>query len=285
MYKQLIWQKIISDYTLVYLFILGMFMTHKTLFITGGSSGIAKATVLQAVKTWYQVAFMARREKEGEQVIQEALEAGAKQGQVRYYQGDVTDFTQLEDIIDRVRQECWPITHLFCCAGTYMPGDLLTSTLQEWNDLRTLNVLHMVKTMQSVLPMMQESHKGSIVLMGSDQTFIAKKQSSIYGATKAAIGQLTKSTALDYAWYGIRVNCICPGTVETEQAMRNVQTLADESFQGDLEQAKEEISKNQMIDRRATPDEIANVVLFLLSEQSSFMTWSLVSADGGYTAS
>lgn len=80
-----------------------------------------------------------------------------------------------------------------------MPGDLLTSTLQEWNDLRTLNVLHMVKTMQSVLPMMQESHKGSIVLMGSDQTFIAKKQSSIYGATKAAIGQLTKSTALDYA--------------------------------------------------------------------------------------
>ena len=120
--------------------------------------------------------------------------------------------------------------------------------------------------------------------MWSDQTFIAKHQSSIYGATKAAIWQLTKSTALDYAEHAIRVNAICPGTVQTPQALNNAQELADISFAGDVEKSKQYLSQWQMISRWAMPQEIADVVLFLLSDKASFMTWSLVSADGGYTA-
>ena len=132
--------------------------------------------------------------------------------------------------------------------------------------------------------MMIENKQGSIVLMWSDQTFIAKHQSSIYGATKAAIWQLTKSTALDYVQYNIRVNAICPGTIETPQAIMNAEKLANISFDGNLELAEKELSKWQMIERRGTPDEIANVVLFLLSDKASFMTGSLVNADGGYTS-
>jgi NAD(P)-dependent dehydrogenase (short-subunit alcohol dehydrogenase family) len=145
--------------------------------------------------------------------------------------------------------------------------------------------MHMVMTMKYIIPMMIENKQGSIVLMWSDQTFIAKHQSSIYGATKAAIWQLTKSTALDYAQYGIRVNAVCPWTIETPQAIMNARALADISFDGDIQAAKKELSKWQMIERRGTPDEIANVVLFLLSDKSSFMTGSLVNADGGYTSS
>lgn len=260
-------------------------MINKTLFITGGTSGMAKATVFQAAQAGYDVAFVARRVEEWQAVIQDAIANGVLGWQVRYYQWDVTDFDQLEQIISQVREDLGLITHLFCCAGTYIPWDLLTSTIEEWNSLRTLNVLHMVKTMQCILPMMIENKQGSIVLMWSDQTFIAKHQSSIYGATKAAIWQLTKSTALDYAQYGIRVNAICPGTIETPQAIMNAEKLANISFHGDIEAAKKELSKWQMIERRGTPDEIANVVLFLLSDQASFMTGSLVNADGGYTSS
>lgn len=265
--------------------VLFMFMSNKTLFITGGTSGMAKAVVLQAAQEWYNVAFIARRAEEWQSVVQETIKNSASAGQVRYYQWDVTDFQQLEQIVHQVREDFGFITHLFCCAGTYIPWDLLTSTIEEWNSLWTLNVLHMVKTMQCILPMMIDNKAWSIVLMWSDQTFIAKHQSSIYGATKAAIWQLTKSTALDYAQYNIRVNAICPGTIETPQAIMNAEKLADISFDGDVHAAKKELSKWQMIERRGMPDEIANVVLFLLSDKASFMTGSLVNADGWYTSS
>lgn len=259
-------------------------MNLPTLFITGWTSGIAKATVLAAAQAGYNVAFIARRAEEGQAVVNETLTLSGLKGLVRYYQGDVTNFDQLEQIINQVRKDFWTITHLFCCAGTYIPGDILSTTLEQRNDLWTLNVTHMFMTMKFILPMMIERQKGSIVLMWSDQTFIAKHQSSIYGATKAAIWQLTKSTALDYAQHNIRVNCVCPGTIETPQALMNAEKLADISFHWDIQAAKHELSKGQMIERRGTPEEIANVVLFLLSDKASFMTGSLVNADGGYTS-
>lgn len=260
-------------------------MGFPTLFITGWTSGIAKATVLQAAAEGYNVAFVARRAEEGQAVVYEVntTHPSAK-GIVRYYQGDVTDFVRLEQIVHQVREDVWPITHLFCCAGTYIPGNIVSTTLEQRNELRTLNVTHMFMTMKYILPMMMEAKQGSIVLMGSDQTFIAKKQSSIYGATKWAIGQLTKSIALDYAEYGIRVNAVCPGTIQTPQALMNAEKLANISFAGDIDAAKSELSKGQMITRRGNPEEIANVVLFLLSDKASFMTATLVNVDGGYVA-
>ena len=128
---------------------------------------------------------------------------------------------------------------------------------------------------------MKKQGKGSIVLMGSDQSIIGKASSSAYGMTKGAIGQLTKSTAIDYATHNIRVNCICPGTVDTPLLHKavshyaSVNSLKEEDVYAGLDTV-------QPLGRIARPEEIASVVAFLLSDESSFMTGSLVSADGGY---
>jgi len=129
---------------------------------------------------------------------------------------------------------------------------------------------------------MKANGKGNIVLMGSDQSIVGKGKSSVYGLTKGAIGQLTKSTAIDYAEYNIRVNCICPGTIDTPLLAKAIEgfswitNLSHDDILYSLESA-------QPIKRIAKPAEIANVVRFLLSDESSFITGSLISADGGYT--
>ena len=128
---------------------------------------------------------------------------------------------------------------------------------------------------------MKQQQKGSIVLMGSDQVFVGKASSSVYGMTKGAIGQLTKSTAIDYAPFNIRVNCICPGTIDTPLLHKAV-----DHFSTKTGTAQDEIYKSldgvQPMGRIGKPEEIAQSVAFLLSDESSFTTGSLFAVDGGY---
>ncbi len=118
--------------------------------------------------------------------------------------------------------------------------------------------------------------------MGSDQSFVGKGKSSVYGMTKGAIAQLTKSTAIDYADYNIKVNCICPGTIDTpllDKAINRFQSLTGMAN----EEVKILLEEAQPIKRIAQASEIANVACYLLSDENSFMTGALVPVDGGYT--
>ena len=117
--------------------------------------------------------------------------------------------------------------------------------------------------------------------MGSDQSFVGKGSSSAYGMTKGAVAQLTKSTAIDYAPYQIRVNCICPGTIDTpllERAVDRYVALSGE----DRDKVMTDLNRIQPAGRIGKPEEIAKAVAFLLSDDSSFVTGALLSADGGY---
>jgi NAD(P)-dependent dehydrogenase (short-subunit alcohol dehydrogenase family) len=261
-----------------------MDLSDKVIFITGGTSGMAKATVYRAVQAWASVAFLARRKEKWEAIVHNIIDWWIDADRIAFYKGDVTDFTLLADIINQVHQQFWRIDGLFCCAGRHIVGDVLTTSLADRDALWKLNTTHMFMAMKSIIPIMQDQWSWSIVLMWSDQTHIAKRTSSIYGASKAAIGQLTKSTALDFADDGIRVNCVCPWTIETPQALNNAEKLAHTLFDGDINAAKHELAQGQFIDRWWQPEEVANLVCFLLSAEARFMTWSLVSIDGGYTA-
>jgi NAD(P)-dependent dehydrogenase (short-subunit alcohol dehydrogenase family) len=261
-----------------------MDLSGNVIFITGWTSGIAKATIYRAIKAWASVAFVARRKEKWESIVQDIIDWWIEADRIAFYEGDVSDFKKLKLIIWTVYKKFWRIDWLFCCAGRHIVGDILTTSLEDRDNLWKLNTTHMFMTMKSIIPLMQAQWSGSIVLMWSDQTLIAKRKSSIYWASKAAIGQLTKSTALDFAEDGIRVNCVCPWTIETPQALKNAEKLAETRFDGDMTAAQNELSQWQFITRRWKPDEIANVVCFLLSEEASFMTGSLVNIDGGYVA-
>ena len=130
---------------------------------------------------------------------------------------------------------------------------------------------------------MKQQKYGNIVLTGSDQSFIGKGESAVYGATKGAIAQLTKSTAIDYAKYNIRVNCICPGTIDTPLYHHAVNRYSSKTGVG-KDSIYESLKSAQPLSRIGKPEEVAHLVEFLFSEKSSFITGSLLSVDGGFIA-
>ena len=259
-------------------------LEDKVVLITGGTSGMGKATVMAAAANGAKVAFLGRREAEWQAIVDELLAAWHPQGSIAFFPCDVTDFQWLGETVESIIDMRWQIDGLFCCAGTHIVWDILSTTLEQRNSLWNLNVTSMFMTLKFVLPHMIKNQGGRIVLMGSDQALVGKQKSSIYGATKAAIGQLTKSTALDYAQHDICVNAICPGTIDTAQAARAADNFAKEKFGGDFDAAWKDFAQAQAIKRLGTPEEVANLVCFLLTEQAAYMTGSLISIDGGYVA-
>lgn len=170
---------------------------------------------------------------------------------------------------------------LFVNAGIHLFANIEQTTDEQFDNVLTTNIGGTFFTLKAVLPIMKKQQYGSVVLMGSDQTFSGKASSSVYGLTKGAIGQLTKSTAIDYAPYNIRVNCFCPGTTDTPLLHKAVDVFVALTS-ARKEDVYRDLNKIQPMGRVGKPEEIANAVAFLLSGENSFMTGSLVSVDGGY---
>lgn len=194
---------------------------------------------------------------------------------------DVRDKHQIRAAIAEVAAREGRIDFLFANAGIHLFATMEETTDEQLENVVATNLFGPFYTVQAVLPHMKAQGKGSIVLMGSDQTFVGKASSSVYGLTKGAIGQLTKSTAIDCAPFGIRVNCICPGTINTPLIDKAVARFV-ELYGADPAQVYQDLDKVQPMGRLGKPEEIAASVAFLLSDESSFTTGSLLAVDGGY---
>ena len=137
--------------------------------------------------------------------------------------------------------------------------------------------------MQSVLPIMKTQNNGAIVLIASDQAIIGKKNSFAYNLTKHALASMAKTTALDYATFNIRANAVCPGTIETPLFHNAIDAYCKNSGANKAQTVAEEAAL-QPLNRLGQADEVAALVNFLVSDDASFITGSLQSIDGGYTA-
>lgn len=175
------------------------------------------------------------------------------------------------------------IDMLFANAGIHLFATFEETSDEEFENLLAINIRGTFYTVKFVLPYMKAQGKGRILLMGSDQSSVGKASSSVYGMTKGAIVQLTKSTAIDYAKFGIRVNCIGPGTINTPLLHKAV-----DHFSRITGTDKREVYKSldgvQPLGRIGLPEEIAATAAFLLSDESSFTTGALFPVDGGYIA-
>lgn len=242
---------------------------NKVAVITGASTGIGKATreLLEAKGCIvYNLDFVAQDTENPSGYLIPC---------------DVRDRQSIRSAMETVYKRENRIDFLFANAGIHLFASMEETTDEEFDNVTATNILGTFYSVKYVLPYMKAQNKGSIVLMGSDQSFVGKAQSSVYGLTKGAIGQLTKSTAIDYAPYNIRVNCICPGTINTPLLHKAVKryTSLNAADEADVYRG---LNTTQPLGRIGRPEEIAQVVAFLLSDENSFMTGSLVSADGGY---
>jgi NAD(P)-dependent dehydrogenase (short-subunit alcohol dehydrogenase family) len=242
---------------------------NKIAVITGASTGIGKATkeLLES----------------GGCTVYNLDLAGQNTGGAagHFIPCDVRDRQSIRSAMEAVYHRENRIDFLFANAGIHLFAGIEDTTDEEFDHVTATNILGTFYTVKYVLPYMKAQKKGSIVLMGSDQSFVGKAQSAVYGLTKGAIAQLTKSTAIDYAPHNIRVNCICPGTIDTpllHKAVKRYSTL-NAANEADVLRS---LNSTQPLGRIGRAEEIATVVAFLLSDENSFMTGSLVSADGGY---
>lgn len=237
--------------------------------ITGASTGIGRAT-------------MELLREKGATVYNLDIQPDGCPGDF-FVSCDVTDPHAVSAAIGMVVEREGKIDTLFANAGVHLFANLEETTPEQFERVLSINLKGIFHTLRSVIPVMKEQKRGVILLTGSDQTLIGKGRSSVYGMTKGAIGQLTKSTAIDYAPFNIRVNCICAGTTDTPLMRGAVRRFHDLSGLPE-EEILEGLQHAQPIQHVAQPAEIAKVACFLLSEESSYMTGALVAADGGYTA-
>ncbi|MBB4634809.1 SDR family NAD(P)-dependent oxidoreductase [Longimicrobium terrae] len=196
---------------------------------------------------------------------------------------DVQDYSQVRQCVQNVVDQEGRIDLLFVAAGVHLFAGIEETSIEEFERVLSINLKGPFYVMKEVLPVMRKQQYGNVVLMGSDQVFIGKGSSTVYGMSKAALGQFTKSSAIDYAPYNVRVNCICPGTIDTPMLATTLEVFHQKSGTP-MEEIHASLRTAQPIQRLGTPDEIGRAVLFLLSDDCRFMTGALLSADGGYTA-
>jgi len=183
-----------------------------------------------------------------------------------------TDINEIRTNLNDIKN----INGLVNCAGIVPQGDLMNCTIKDWNNTIETNLTSIFLITQYFMKLFLKNNQGSIVNISSVASSIkGVKRRFAYSASKAGIIGLTKSVAVDYAKKGIRCNVICPGTVDTPTWRKRVLSANNPI------QARKDFNSRQIIGRVAKPEEISDLILFLLSDRSSFVTGSVYNIDGG----
>ena len=239
----------------------------KIALITGGSEGIGLATTQLFVEEGAYVFITGRR--------QEVLDAAVKQigKNIRAIQGDSSKLDDLDHIYDVIKEEKGKLDVVFANAGISSSNPLASITEKSFDDVFNINVKGLLFTVQKALPILNDG--GSVILNGSRLSIKGRAGASVYSASKAAVRSFARCWSVDLKDRKIRVNVVSPGPTDTS-LLNNLGKTAEES-----KTIAEQLAKFAVLNRTAQPIEIAKPVLFLASDDSSYVTGIELFIDGG----
>jgi NAD(P)-dependent dehydrogenase (short-subunit alcohol dehydrogenase family) len=244
----------------------------KVCIVTGAGSGIGRASAIRLAEEGARVTCVDVNEPS-------ARETAAIIGDSAFAVGaDVSRDEEVRAYTAGTVERWGKLDVVFNNAGVNLPTVFHEATEELIDRTLSVNIKGVIYGSRAAIPYMLDAGGGSIINTGSVNSLVSEPFLSIYAASKGAILMLSRSIALDYAKQGIRCNCLCPGWVDTPVNYAHAEML------GGLDHVYATIDSFQPIGRPGEPREIANVVLFLASDESSFMTGSAVVADGAMTA-
>ena len=245
----------------------------RAVVVTGGAHGIGRASALRFASEGARVAVVDLRGDRAEQVAGECQAAG---GHGHAYQADVSDPDQVAATVEQITADLGGIHVVHSNAGRLSAGSVLEVSLAEWQRIFAVNVTGMFLFARAVIPVMRAVGGGAIVTTGSISGMLGEPALAAYTASKAAVVNLTRQMAIDFAREGIRVNCVCPGWVDTG--------FNDPQFEHDHLSAPdiaELIERTVPMGRQGLPEEMAAAVAFLASADASYITGQTLLVDGG----
>jgi len=248
-------------------------LTLKVAIVTGAKSGIGLATARRFAEEGARVVLADIQEAHDV-----ANEIASKGAEAIYIPVDVSVTSQIEVMIEKSLTAFGRIDILVNNAGIELAKKVTDTTEAEWDRLLDVNLKGVFLCSKAVIPRMQDQGGGAIVNVASELGLVGGSEIAAYSASKGGVVQLTKSMAVDHADDGIRVNCVCPGPVSTAL----LETIIETSSNPEAE--RRSIVNKTLLGRLGQPDEIAGVITFLASDESSYMTGAIVAADGGWTA-
>jgi NAD(P)-dependent dehydrogenase (short-subunit alcohol dehydrogenase family) len=248
-------------------------MNAPTVLITGALTGIGRATALAFAREGANVVVSGRREQAGQQLAAE-LRALGIQGE--FLMADVTEEGQVRSLVSQTVERFGRLDVAVNNAGVEGAlGPIAGQTEANYRATFDTNVLGTLLSLKHELPVMLNQGSGSIINLSSIAGQVGMAGASVYVASKHAVEGLTKSAALEVAALGVRVNAVAPGPVETAMLTR---------FTGGSEEAKTGLLGMMPAKRGATPEEIAQTIVFLACDKARFLTGQSIAVDGGYTA-
>ncbi|MGD1865954.1 MAG: SDR family NAD(P)-dependent oxidoreductase [Phormidesmis sp.] len=250
-------------------------LKDKACVVTGAGSGIGRATAIRFAEEGAKVLCVDINSQAVSTTVEEIQKSG---GIAEPFAADISVAEQTNRFINSCVDRYGSIDVLVNNAGVNLPGVFHEASHETIDRTLNVNVKGSIYASQAAIPHMLKQGKGAIVNISSVNGLVSEPYLTIYSASKGAIVMLTKGIALDYAKHNIRCNCVCPGWVDTPINYAHANLL------GGIDKIYAEIDSFQPIGRPGEPREIANVVLFLASDESSLMTGSIVAADGGMTA-
>ena len=258
-----------------------MKLKNKIAIITGATSGIGKATALLFADQGADLVLTGRRSALGKTVEAECRQRGVR---CVFVEADHTKERDCQRAVEAALREFNRIDILFNNAGIVTQGTADTTPEEVWQDTLNINVTAVWRMCRLVIPQMKKQGKGVIVNNGSDWSLVAGKNAFPYIMSKGAVGMMTKAMAIDYAREGIRVNAVCPGDTFVDRWTEKGYFEGSDPDPVTAEEAMKESSEYIPMGRFGKPEEIASAVLFLASDDSTFVTGHLLLVDGGNTA-